>query len=310
MIRVRNMNQTAIAIDLGGTAIKYGLTNFKGHVIWDDVVPTPHDSRASLIDALLQCIRKVLSATADHPPVCIGIGTPGMVDVENGYVLGSAFQLPGWENLPLADIIRKETGLPAYLDNDANMMALGEFAFGKAKNGRNVLFFTLGTGIGGAVFVDGKLYRGSKNAGGELGCFPMQYDGREGYWEDFASMKALTERYIQRAGGEDVTSAKQVFEKAAQGDTVAQEVIAENVRLAGRGLAGYINIFNPDTIIIGGGVSDTQPEYIARLKETALKYALKECSDGVEIIAASLGNKAGMVGAGYFALKMRTLHES
>lgn len=298
------MKQTAIAIDIGGTAIKYGLTDLNGVILWDDSVPTPHDSREALTDTLMQCIRKVRSAMSDHPPLCIGIGTPGMVDVENGYILGSAFQLPGWENLPLADIILKETGLRAYVDNDANMMALGEFRFGKGKNGKNVLFFTLGTGIGGAVFINGALYRGSKNAGGELGCFPMEFEGREGHWEDFASMKALTERYNLRSGNDGASSAKLVFEKASAGNRIAEETISENIHLVGRGIAGYINIFNPDTIIIGGGISDKQPGYINRVKAEALKYALKECSDGVEIVAASLGNRAGMAGAGYFALKM------
>lgn len=298
------MNPTAIAIDIGGTAVKYGLTDYRGAIIWDDVVPTPNTSKDALIDTLLECIRKARASANDQTPICIGIGTPGMVDVERGYVLGSAFQLPGWENLPLTDIITRETGLPAWADNDANLMALGEFTFGKGKKGKNVLFFTLGTGIGGAVFINGELYRGSKGAGGELGCFPMQFEGKDGYWEDFASMKALTERYKQRTGSEEPYSAKLIFEKSALGDEMATAVISENARLVGRGIAGYINIFNPDTIIIGGGVSDNQPQYLTRVKEVALTFALKECAEGLEMIAAGLGNKAGFVGAGYFALKM------
>lgn len=298
------MNQTAIAIDIGGTAIKYGLTDNHGSIIWDDVVPTPHTSREALTDTILQCIRTVRSAVPGKTPVCVGIGTPGMVDIERGYVLGSAFQLPGWENVPLAELIRKETGLPAYVDNDANLMALGEFRFGKGKKGKNVLFFTLGTGIGGAVFINGDLYRGSNNAGGELGCFPMQYEGTDGWWEDFASMKALVGRYQLRTGDRDVVAARQIFEKSAAGDEFAREVIDENARLVGRGIAGYINVFNPDTVIIGGGVSDSQPAYLDRVREVALECSLKECSAGVEIVAASLGNKAGFVGAGCFALKM------
>ena len=298
------MNPTAIAIDIGGTAIKYGLTNSRGSIIWDDLVPTPLTSREALVDAILQCVRKVREAASAYAPACVGIGTPGMVDVERGYVLGSAFQLPDWENLPLARIVTEASDLPAFIDNDANLMALGEFTFGKAPKGKNVLFFTLGTGIGGAVFINGELYRGSKAAGGELGCFPMQYEGKDGYWEDFASMKALVGRYKQRTGDEQVSSAKMVFEKSAQGDDPAKEAIEENARLVGRGIAGYVNIFNPDTIIIGGGVSDSQPEYLARVREVTLQYALKECAEGVEMVAASLGNRAGFVGSGYFALKM------
>lgn len=295
------MSQTAIALDLGGTSIKYGLVNGNGSILWENLCPTPNTSADAIVGELLRCIREIQALGQTPAPTAIGIGTPGMVDVETGAVLGSAFQLPGWENLPLAGLLSAQTGLPVFADNDANLMGLGEFTFGTHRKGNNVLFFTLGTGIGGAIFINGALYRGSQNAGGELGYIPFNYRDIEGYWEDFASMKALAEQYAGK-NPETPPSAKLVFERAAAGDHLAQELIRENIHLVGRGMAGYINIFNPDTIIIGGGVSDSQLGYIEQVKQEAFKYALPDCCKGLDIVPASLGNKAGMIGAGYFAL--------
>lgn len=300
-----NHHATAIAIDLGGSAIKYGLVNGAGTILLERLRPTPLTSREALLEALAGCIREMQRTGAEPAPSCVGIGTPGLVDAATGSVAGAAFQLPGWENFPLAAILSDAVGLPVFADNDANLMGLGEFMFGSHLKTRNTIFLTLGTGIGGAIFIDGQLYRGRHNASGELGYFPFDYAGREGYWEDFASMRALVEQYNrQAAGGDAVQSARQVFEKAAQGEALAQDCIAENARLVGRGIAGYINVFNPDTIIIGGGISDTQMAYFDRVREAAFRYALTDCSRGVEIVAASLGNKAGLVGAGWFALSL------
>ena len=298
------MNTTAIAIDIGGTAIKYGLTDTTGAVLWEETIPTPRALPEALVQAVLGCIRTARSAAHAHPPTCVGIGTPGLVDSEKGVVIGGAGQLPGWEAIPLSDIIARETGLPAFLDNDANLMGLGEYTFGQNTRVTNAIFFTLGTGIGGAIFINGQLYRGSRNAGGELGCFPFHHRGRQGYWEDFASVKALIAAYnAQKSpGAPAVESAKTIFEQAAAGDPAAATVIAENIDLVGQGIAGYINIFNPDRIIIGGGISAAQSGYVDRIREAAFQYALKECCSGVELVAASLGNRAGFIGAGYFAL--------
>lgn len=298
------MNRTAIAIDLGGTAIKYGLTDAQGHVLWEDKRPTPLGSREEVIEALLQCISKASGACEGVEPCCVGLGTPGLVDYTTGYVFGAATQLPLWDDLPLGDILSRESGIPVFVDNDANLMGLGEFVFGSAKPCRDAIFITVGTGIGGAIFINGQLYRGSRNAGGELGCFPFEYKGEVGNWEDFVSMTALISRYQQATGHTSVAGARQIFELAARGDAAALSVIDENTALLGRGIGGYINVFNPERVIIGGGVSETTSDYIAKIKTAAFAFALPACCDNLEVVAASLGNKAGFVGAGYFALSM------
>lgn len=298
----------AISIDIGGTAIKYGLIDEQGRIHWESTSPTPLTSQEAVLDEIMACVQRVKLANPGLIPVCIGIGTPGLVDITRGYVMGGAGQLPEWENLPLATIIADATGLPVYVDNDANMMALGEYIFGGTPRVAYALFFTIGTGIGGAIIIEGELYRGSKNAGAELGCFPWHWEGRWGYWEDFASMKSLTERYnkLCDAGSEIVATAKTIFDKAERGERLARQLLDENAELIGRGIAGYINIFNPDAIIIGGGISDSQPGFIERIKTTAFDHALEDCRRGVNIFAASLGNKAGFIGAGYYALSRFT----
>lgn len=298
------MNPTAIAIDLGGTAIKYGLVDINGQVLWEGIVPTPLGAKEEIINELLRCADRVKAANPQASPLCIGIGTPGLVDYTTGYISGAATQLPSWENFPLGAIISREAHLPAYVDNDANLMGLGEFVFGKTGACRNAIFITVGTGIGGAIFINGELYRGSKNAGGELGCIPFFYEGRQVYWEDFVSMKAMIGRYKNKKNETEILSAWQIFERATAGEPEAQAIIAENAQLLGYGIGGYINVFNPDKVIIGGGVSDTETDYIERVKAAAFVYALPDCCHGLEIVAASLGNKAGFIGAGFFALSM------
>lgn len=298
------MNPVAIAIDLGGTAIKYGVTDTGGRVLWEDKRPTPLGSREEVIQALLQCIEAAASACQGVEPTCVGLGTPGLVDYTTGYVFGAASQLPLWDDLPLGDILSREAGIPVFVDNDANLMGLGEFAFGSSEPCRDAIFITVGTGIGGAIFINGQLYRGSRNAGGELGCFPFEYKGKVGNWEDFVSMTALIGRYKETTGNTDVGGARYIFEQAAVGDVAARAVIDENAELLGRGIGGYINVFNPQRVIIGGGVSETAYDYIDKVKASAFAWALPACCKHLELVAASLGNKAGFVGAGYFAFSM------
>lgn len=285
-----------VGIDVGGTSIKYAAVS-NGTVLWMDTIPTnATDSRDKVIDRIAQCADTVRSN--GYEVTAIGIGTPGLVDVTTGFVKGGAYNLPDWENLPLGELIAKQTGLPVFVDNDANLMGLGEFS--EQEHGNNVIFITLGTGIGGAIIINGQLFRGSKYAGAELGCILLDVDGKEGFWEDFASTTALIESYNLKSGSKIGIDGKGLIEKYLEGDEVAQLVIDENTRLLGKGIATYINVFNPDHIIIGGGISEA-PSYIDLIRTYAYQYAMEDCKEGVEICAARLGNKAGFLGAARFA---------
>ncbi len=291
----REMDQSVfVGIDLGGTSIKYAAVS-NGTPLWTDTVPTnARDSRDQLIERLAQCTSTIQSK--GYEVTATGIGTPGLVDVTTGFVKGGAYNLPDWENLPLGEMISKKNKLPVFVDNDANLMGLGEYS--QQNLGDNVIFITLGTGIGGAIIINGQLYRGSKYAGAELGCIPIDVNGKEGFWEDFASTTALVEAFKLKSGID--VNGRTLIEKYIEGNEIAKFVIDENTRLLGKGIAAYINIFNPDHIIIGGGISEA-PSYIDLIRTYAFQFAMEDCKEGVKISAAKLGNKAGYLGAARFA---------
>lgn len=301
-----NEDQLTIGIDVGGTNIKYALVNPSGMIMWENTRPTEADkSRQHVINNITSCINECTQKSDRLGSViCAGIGTPGLVDIEQGLVMGGAPQLPEWEDLHLGKILRDLTGIPTFLDNDANMMGYGEFIFGGGQKGKNLIFITIGTGIGGAIILNGELYRGFRYAGSELGCFPMRYKGEDGYWEDFASTAAMVKYFRSRSGVPDSVpvDGKIVLEKFQEGDKLAEDVINEHTRLVGEGVAGYINIFNPESIVIGGGISEAGDFYIEKIRKVAEERAMKDCFEGVNISLAQLGNKAGFLGASHFAL--------
>ena len=298
--------QLAIGVDLGGTSIKYAVVNGSGKVIWENKKPTDAgQTRTSLIESIAGCINEARSFTDKFGQVlCVGIGTSGLVDIEQGLVMGGAPNLPDWEDLPLASIISEMVDLPVFVDNDANLMGLGEYAFGLNGEGENLIFLTIGTGIGGAMVINGELYRGFRYAGGELGCIPMNYEGESGYWENFASTAAMVSQYESELQQKTDTpiDGKFIVEEFLRGENLANKVMHEHTHLLGMGIAGIINIFNPEHIVIGGGISEAGDFYINQIIASAKQHAMKDCYEGVKISAAQLGNKAGFLGAGYFAL--------
>lgn len=299
----------AVGIDLGGTSIKYAVVSSSGDILWQSKRPSlAQGSREGIIQNLIEAAIEAIGQAAKQNKkiTCIGIGTPGLVNPETGLVMGGAFNLTDWTNVPLAERVSAATKLPVFVDNDANLMGMGEYGFGGNQGCNKLIFITVGTGIGGAIFIDGKLYRGHRHAGNELGTLMMTYKGKDGYWEDFASTAAMVKQYEERLEEPhhaQTIDGKYIYEKFQTGDALATEIFTEHTRLMGYGLAGFINIFNPEKIIIGGGISESGPSYISLVKKAAFSYAMEDCSLGVEIEAAKMGNNAGFLGAAYFALK-------
>lgn len=301
-----NHQDISIGMDLGGTSLKYALVQSDGLVLWQNKCPSQANiSHTAIIQTLIQAAKecqKQAQLRGLHPS-CIGVGTPGLVDVEHGIVLGGADNLVGWENIALADLLSKDTGLPVFVDNDGNMMGMGEVTFGMQDTYQHILFLTIGTGIGGAIFIDGKLYRGHRFAAGELGSIMMHYQGEDAYWEEFAATSALVRQYAKAVNlPSDQVNGKQIFDLYLAQDPIATQVLLEHARLIGYGLAGYLNIFNPEKVIIGGGISEAGEPYIQLIDQATRRYAMKECAEGVHIQAASLGNQAGFLGAAKYAL--------
>lgn len=302
----------AIGIDLGGTSVKYALTDAEGVFHFEGKIPSKADISAEAVIGQLQiAARKCIDAASGMNSAKIagiGIGTPGIVDETNRKVLGGAENIAGWENVNLADIMETAIGLPVQVGNDANMMGLGETLFGAGKGMKNVVFITVGTGIGGAVVIDGKLFNGFANRGTELGHVPLIANGETcacgsvGCLEHYASTSALVRRFSKRA-----KEAGRIFSEEVNGeiivrlykenDPIAIESLDEHCDFLGHGIGGFINIFSPQLVVLGGGLSEAGDFYIRKISEKAMQYAIPDCAVNTHIMAATLGNKAGCLGA-------------
>ena len=309
----------AISLDIGGTAIKYALVNEAFELSNYKSIPSlANESAESVIKqiavAIEDCYDFAQKQEAEIPG--IGIGTPGIVDDKYRTVLGGADNIVGWKNIALADILERRFKVPVVLENDANMMALGELASGAGRNCENVVFMTVGTGIGGALFINGKLFSGHQNRGGELGHIPLIIGGEEcscgsvGCLEQYASTAALVRRFAQRA-----EEAKFKFDHEINGELIvalfkqenpiAIQCVDEHCYFLGRGVAAFINIFSPQKVLIGGGISEAGDFYIAKIAQNAFKYAMPDCAVNTLVKLATLGNKAACIGAASLVFKQK-----
>ena len=305
----------AVGIDLGGTAIKYAVIDEEGHLFYRGELPSlASDSKEAVVGQLKKAIDDCVHFTHTGPLVLcgVGIGTPGITDEMNRTVLGGAENIVGWENIPLADILEKETGIPVCVANDANMMGWGEQAFGAAKGCSDVLFITVGTGIGGAIIIDNKLYGGYKNRGTEIGHIPLIANGEPcacgsvGCLETYASTAALVRRFIRRCKEQDIcfeekVDGKSIVKLYLENHPVAVESMKEHWDFLGHGIAGLVNIFSLQKVIIGGGISEAGDFYIEQIEQKVALYAIADCRINTTICAAKLGNMAGTMGAAQMA---------
>ena len=301
--------KVGIGIDLGGTAIKYGLVTEDGTVVWNSKKPTNANSsreeiEQNILDAVFECIANCKQLNFEA--VSVGIGTPGLVKDKN-IILGAAFNLKDWENVPLGTIIQEKVNLPTFIANDADMMGLGEFTSGGCKSD-TIVYITLGTGIGGALFINGDLFQGHFGLGGELGVMPMVINDEVLNWEDVASTTAMVQLYQTQCDVsiKDKVDGKFITQRFNEGESLAIKVVNQIVKNVALGVASYVNILNPKKVVIGGGISNAGEFFIDKIKENVQQYAYKECMKNVSIERAKLGNTAGLVGAAIFGLNNNT----
>ncbi len=310
---------TSIGLDIGRSTIRTALVRYDNKLI--ESFNFPYDrilTREILLKNILESISITREKAKEHNinPICIGIAAKGFIDFVNGVVTGPDQGVDGWTDVPLSNIITKATGLPTYVDNDANLMAIAELACGVGTGFTNIIYVALRSGIGGAIIIDGKLYRGANNAGGEIGQIsidlngPASRTGIKGSLEYFASSESLVQRYITLSGkengrdkkrGQDMR-AREVFYLSYEGDNDAVQAVSENASYVGAGLANLIGIFSPQIIILGGGMSLARNIYIDKIREKAYENSLEQCHKDVKIVRASLGNTASLHGASIFAL--------
>ncbi len=308
-----------IGIDIGGTAVKLGMIDAEGNILDSFQVPTLADTNSldTIIENMINAISELIERNKDKKVKAIGIGAPGNISPEEGKIVSGIANIPVLNGYSLAHVIQKHFKLPTYIDNDANNAGQGEFLFGAGKKYKDFIMITLGTGIGGAIFIDGKLYSGAKNFSGEVGHMVIHADGRQwnsgisGCWEAYGSATAMINMAKQsveqgldtelRKYYPDNLNAKVIVEEAHKGDYMAKEIVREIAKYVGIGVANLINIFNPEAIIIGGGLSQAGDILMEKIKHSARVYSRTQAWESVKIISAKLGNQAGILGSAALA---------
>ncbi|MEP7348114.1 MAG: ROK family protein [Gemmatimonadaceae bacterium] len=311
-----------VGVDLGGTNIVAAALpedGSKTHAFHSE--PTqPAQGADAVVDRMVSMIEAVIAETiletgakrSDFAGV--GVGAPGPLDRELGIVITTPNL--GWTNFPLRDVIGNRVGLHATLDNDANCATLGEWWLGAARGGRNVVGMTIGTGIGGGLILDGQLYHGASDVAGEIGHATIDITGRRckcgnyGCLEAYASGPSIAERAREALGGDpdslmhtlvhgdlELLTAAIVYEAARKGDDLGLEVVRETARFLGAGIANLLNIFNPDVVVIAGGVTQAGDTLFEPLRKEVRKRAFRTAVESCRIVPGSLPGTAGVVGA-------------
>ena len=309
-----------VGVDLGGTNIVAGaLAEDGSDLIAMRSEPTRADQGADqVIDRIVRMIDTVIAETIAHTGakrddmIGVGVGAPGPLDRERGIVITTPNL--GWTNFPLRDVVAERTRLPVRIDNDANCATLGEWWLGAAKGASNVIGMTIGTGIGGGIILGGRLYHGSADMAGEIGHATIDITGRRckcgnyGCLEAYASGPSIADRarealsgdeslMVKMAGGDPARiTAATVYEAAKRGDDTALDVVRETSRFLGAGVANLLNIFNPDVVVIAGGVTQAGETLFAPLRREVRKRAFKPAVDACQIVPGILV-AAGVVGA-------------
>ena len=319
-----NADDLILGIDLGGTKILTAVANSQGKMLSRDHSITPaKKGHEAVIQSILESVYRALEQAdvAVSALTAIGVGAPGISNPETG-ILFTSPNLPGWRDVPLRDIVQEKLGKKAFLINDANAAALGELYFGAARGARNFIYITISTGIGGGIVINGNIYNGAIGTAGEVGHMTIDDDGpicncgNRGCWETLASGTALAREarhrikegvrtsILEYAGGDVEKVTAQVIHSAAEkGDSLGKELIARTGYYVGVGLANLINIFNPELIVIGGGLSNIGDMLLEPAFEVAGERAYKEAFQTVRFASAELGRNSGVLGAAAFALR-------
>jgi glucokinase len=313
-----------LGVDLGGSKTLAAVVDCQGRMVSSHESVTPATKgREAVIQCIVDSARGALEqAHVAMPEIsAVGIGAAGISNPEAG-ILFTSPNLPGLREVLLGDIIQEKLGKKTFIINDANAAALGELYYGAARDARNFIYVTISTGIGGGIVIDGKIYTGAIGIAGEVGHMtiddngPVCNCGNRGCWETLASGTALAREaklriskgvktsILEYAAGNIENVTPQVIHSAAEkGDKLAKELIARTGYYVGVGLASLMNIFNPELIVIGGGLSNLGDMLLEPAFKTAGKRAYKEAFQAVRFASAELGGNSGVIGAATFALQ-------
>ncbi len=309
-----------IAVDFGGTHIRVGVVGESGNLAHHGRVATWADRGPdAVIERMAEQIVKTASEAAIGPEIPVGVASPGPLNPRTGTVL-YAPNLPGWRDVPFVSLLEARIGHKVYLANDGNCGALGEIRFGSAKGVRDLIYFALGTGVGGGVVSGGKLIDGVRGLGAEVGHLGIAIDGPRctcgsiGCLEAFVSGWAIKREAeavattadgdrIRELAGDGEIHAGVVATAADEGDPAARLILNRAGRALGAAMGALTNIFNPGMIVVGGGVAAIGEHLLAPARETMLAYSFVDMRNDLTIAYSSLGNDTGIYGAAALALE-------
>ncbi len=315
------MKDNVVAVDLGGTRIRSALINEKGEILARAERETlAQEGPEAVIGRIEACIRDVARGTE-----AISIAAPGPLDPWKG-IVHQAPNLPGWREVPLADILHRTFGVPIYLNNDANLAALAEHRFGAGQGANDLIYLTISTGIGGGIISQGKLLLGAKGLAAEVGHITLEPEGPpcgcggRGHLESLASGTAIARRAVEEMEKGTETSitrlvegelskvtAKVVAQAAREGGPLANSIFKEAGFYIGLGITNLLHLLNPQLVILGGGVSKAGDLLFDPVRATVEARAIPSIKEGVKIVPSALGDDAGLLGAAAFMLKQDSL---
>lgn len=304
-------------VDLGGTKILVLISDGDGRVVGTARIATEAKlGPDAVVGHIVEAVREAAAEAQVEVSAlrCVGVSAPGPIDAIEG-VITDPPNLPGWHNVPLARILRERLGIPAVLENDANCGAVGEHNFGAGRGYRHMIFVTISTGIGGGIIIDNELYVGASGAAGEVGHLGVSVDGpacgagHVGCLEAFASGTAIAARAREMIAGGGLVrtarlaehdpplSAETVYLAGQQGEAEATAIIQSAGRYLGMGLASLINAFNPQAIVLGGGLTNMGDTILGPAVETARTRSFAQSFADVRIVEGELGERAPALGA-------------
>lgn len=310
----QSAGQIALGIDLGGTNLRSAAVDATGNIVYETHRPTfANEGVDSVIDRIALAIREAADKANVGPDVAVGVAAPGPLDPRAGVVY-FAPNLPGWRNVQLRDRLQERTGRRVLLGNDANAAALGEFIFGVGRGTQNMIYVGIGTGVGGGVISEGRLIDGARGMGGELGHVSVDLSGprctcgSSGCIEAFCSSWSLAHEArllvasgrgaaIQAAAKDGKIGPRAIGSAAAAGDPAALALLDRAGTALGAGLANFINIFNPEIIVLGGGVAEIGDNLLNPVRRAIDAFAMPVIRERVQLVGSSLGLKTGIYGS-------------
>ncbi|MGW2563595.1 ROK family transcriptional regulator [Streptomyces sp. NPDC001514] len=292
-----------IGVDFGHTHLRVALGNLAHQVLAEESEPLDVDaSSAEGFDRAEQLVKRLVETTGigRDKVIGVGLGVPGPIDVESG-TLGSTSILPGWSGINPGDELSHRLGVPVYVDNDANLGALGELVWGSGRGVRDLAYIKVGSGVGAGLVIGGQIYRGPGGTAGEIGHItldesgPVCRCGNRGCLETFAAARYVLP-LLQPSHGPDLTM-ERVVQLAREGDPGCRRVIADVGRHIGSGVANLCNLLNPSRVVLGGNLAEAGELVLAPIRESVSRYAIPSAARQLSVLPGALGGRAEVLGA-------------